>query len=116
MSAVEIGPHRAWRNPVSVNGTSTSLVVVDVRDLRSVAVTFKNTDVSQTVDLYIWTKSHKLDDLAPRQQPPEFAAIPPGETRTRDVELGTEVELEVVGVASGAGCDGSLSIVAGSRR
>lgn len=109
--------HRAHRAPYDINPTLTSLVVLDVRQVNLVTVTFKNPDGAQTVSVTFNSRTHRLDDLAPRAVLDELTNIPAGATRTADLSLGAAYELEVLAQASGLGITGAtLTVVPGDDR
>ena len=95
---------------VSVGPTSTVMATVDIRDTRTCAVAVKNTDASQTLDVTLRRRCDSRDDFAPTNTPLELEAILPGEQRACDIDVGVHVELEVLGVASGAGLDAVITV------
>jgi hypothetical protein len=101
---------------VTVNPTSTSMAVVDVRDWSTLAIGVKNLDETQTLSVWIRRRADALDDFTNAQQPPEFVDIQPLEQACVDVNVGSQVQLEVVGVASGAGLSAVLTIRASLGR
>lgn len=110
-------PGRGFRAPFDIAATTTSLVVLDVRETKLVAVTLKNPDGLQSLSVTFNTRAHPLDDLAPRSVFEEMTAIPPGQSRTVDVSVGGAVDLEVLAIASGVGVtQATLSVMPGDRR
>ena len=99
-----------FRGPAPVGTVTTSLAVVDVRDTRMVAVSFKNTDGTQTCTLTVRRRAHPADDMDDGIVFPEFENIAPGRTKQVDVDVGVSMDLEVVGIASGGGFTGNLTI------
>lgn len=99
-----------FRGDVTVNATSTSLAVIDVRDTRLVAVAIKNQDVTQTLSVTLRRRCHPADDFAEGNIFEELTDIPPGTQRAVDVDVGVQWDLEVVGIASGAGLTATLTV------
>ena len=83
---------------------------MDTRDTRLVAIYVKNTDATQTLDVTVRRRATLADDFAEGQVFDEFTAIPPLTPRVVDFDCGVNTEVEVVGVASGAGLDAELTI------
>jgi hypothetical protein len=100
----------AYRGAVAVGVTTTSLVTVDVRDARIVCVAVKNLDASQTLTVTLRARCHASDDFAERAVLRDLTDIPPSTQVCVDVDVGVLTELEVLGVASGAGLDAVVTI------
>lgn len=98
-----------FRNTVTVNPTSTSLAIVSIANTRLMAISVKNLDAAQSLTVTLRRRAHPSDDFADAAAFQEFDAIPPLTARSVDVDCGTHFELEVVGVASGAGLQATLA-------
>lgn len=96
--------------PVTVNPTSTSLGIVDVRDARLVAIYVKNLDAVQTLDVTVRRRAALGDDFSDSQVFEELTAIPPLTPKTIDFDCGVQAEIEVVGIASGGGLNATLTV------
>lgn len=105
-------PNPTWvQDPaVPVDPTPTVVATVDVRDTRLLAIYVKNLDGAQTCDVTIQTRGARSSDFAERAVFDELTAIPAGAARTIDFDCGTQVELQLTAVASGAGLDLDVSI------
>lgn len=90
--------------------TSTSLAIVDVRDTRLIAIYVKNTDAVQTLSVTVRRRATLADDFSEGQVFDEFTDIPPLTPRVVDFDCGVNTEVEVVGIASGAGLDATITI------
>jgi hypothetical protein len=86
------------------------MLVVDVRDCVTACVAVKNHDAEQTLAVSLRARCHESDDFAARAAFKEFEAISPGEQVCVDVHVGTLTELEVLGVASGAGVSATVTV------
>ena len=98
------------RQTVDVGPTSTSMATVDVRDNVTVCVAVTNHDEAQTLAVTLRARCHPSDGFAVRASFKEFESIAPGEPVCVDVHVGTLTELEVVGVASGAGVSATVTV------
>lgn len=99
-----------FRDAVPAGPTSTSLAIIDVRNTRFVACAAKNLDATQTVTVSLRRRASNLDDFADAQFYVELADIPPLTQRQVDVDVGSNFELEALGVASGAGATVMLTL------
>jgi len=97
--------------PLPVLSTSTSMAIVDVSTTRRVAVSVKNLDATQTLSVTLRQRAFAADDMAPAPVFDELTAIPALTPRIITFDVGAMNELEVVGVASGAGLNASLSVI-----
>ena len=85
------------------------MVVVDIRDARVVAVAVKNLDAVQTLSCALRRRAHLDDDFA-LSSLPDLVEVLPLEQKSVDVDCGTNVELELVGTASGAGLTAQVTV------
>ena len=99
-----------FRGDRPVNPTSTSMVIIDVRDTRLVAIGVKNLDAVQTLTCTIRRRAHQSDDMADGQFFPELDAIPPLTQRAVDVDVGVNMDIELVGIASGGGLQATVTV------
>ncbi len=95
---------------VPVLATSTSMAIVDVRDTRLVAVSVKNLDAAQTLNVTLRQRAHPDDDMTDAPVFDELTTIPALTARCITFDVGVMGELEVVGVASGAGLNASVGV------
>lgn len=98
-----------FRDRVAVGPTSTSLAIVLIANTRLMAVSVKNLDATQTLTVTLRRRAHPEDDFCDAAAFEELVSIPPLTPRTVDVDCGTHYELEVLGIASGAGLDADLA-------
>ena len=97
-------------NAVAVDPTPDVIATVDVRDTRLVSIYVKNLDGAQTCDVTIQTRGSLAADFAERNVFDELTAIPAGVARTIDYDCGTQVELQLTAIASGAGLNVDVTI------
>lgn len=84
--------------------------IVDVGDTARVAVSVKNLDAVQTLNVTLRRRPAVQDDFSDAPVFDELTGIPALTTRAVDFDTGVHKELEVVGVASGAGLNATLTV------
>jgi hypothetical protein len=93
-----------------VDPTPDVIATVDVRDTRIVSIYVKNLDGAQTLSVTIQTRGTLDADFSERLVFDELTAIPAGKARTIDFDCGTQSELQLTGIASGAGLLADVTI------
>lgn len=88
--------------------TETVITTVNVHTFGLLSLQVKNTDETQTLDCVVKSRCTKDDDFA-ESELTDLQGIQPGETRKVDIDVRVTYEIELVGTASGAGLDCTVS-------
>jgi hypothetical protein len=94
---------------VAVAPTATTMATVDVSKASTICVHVKNNDGAQTLDCTVWRRAHPLNDFVASTLS-DLAGIAAGASAGVDVDCGADYEVQVTGVASGAGLTATITV------